>query len=524
MLDNDERTPLLGGAQTGAIKQICPADHVEENSLARNSPLNWSPARKWWTVLLLAYSSFCVTFGCLWVAPLATGIIDDLDNIANNADKTTSPVRHDDSSVAVLLVSIWELGEAAGALLIGPLSETFGRLPLYMATNMLFTLATVLGALSDSLELLTASRALTGLAVASNVLNPAVVGDIFPPEQRGAAMSCITIAPLLASAVAPMTSSVVGSSMGWRAVIWLSTLLSASCQVLFLVFFRETYHPAIVPPVLVQEQESHDIDAAGEQAFIPVLAKPRDSSVRRRSSELMMSVVRPFVVFFGSGVLMSLSVFGAICYSYFYIISTTLPIILEQVYGFPPGTTGWAFCANAVGTMIGVSICHRNLDRIYIKLTTAATLDQDTNDDVATMKQGQPEYRLPLTIIGVLTLPPAVSLYGWCATLHLQLPLFLLSIIWLRASMTLAALPLMAYIVDACGLYAASALTGAIVTRCLAGAFLPLATAELIRVLGYGWGFTIMAGANLAVGMVPIVLFRVGEQWRTRSIYTSTSK
>lgn len=176
--------------------------------------------------------------------------------------------------------------------------------------------------------------------------------------------------------------------------------------------------------------------------------------------------------------------------------------------------------------MIGVSICHRNLDRIYIKLTTAAALDSHNSspDNPTATTQGQPEYRLPLTIIGVLTLPPAVSLYGWSATLHLPLPVFLLSLVWLRASMTLAALPLMSYIVDACGLYAASALTGAIVTRCLAGASMPLATAELIRVLGYGWGFTVMAGVNLAVGMVPVTLFRFGERWRARSVYTSTRR
>ncbi|KXJ86513.1 major facilitator superfamily transporter [Microdochium bolleyi] len=463
---------------------------------AVDCPSAWTPMRKWWTVLLLAFSSFCVTFGCLWVAPLANGIVEDLNNTGGDSSTTDN----DGSSAAVILVTIWELGEATGPLLIGPLSETFGRLPLYMAANALFTLATALGAMSNSIELLTASRALTGLAVAANVLNPAVVGDIFPPEQRGAAMSCITIAPLLASAVAPLTSSLVGSILGWRAVVWLSVLLSASCQLLFLVGFRETYYPIIVAASTQGSGCRCSTDIAEDQPLV---------------LELMISIRRPFVVFFGSGVLMSLSAFGAVCYSYFYIISTTLPNILEQTYSFAPGTTGWAFCANGIGTLIGVWICHRNLDRIYINLTKNAA------------KHGQPEYRLPLSILGVVTLPPAVALYGWSAALHLPLPLFLLSIVWIRASMTLAALPLMPYVVDACGAFSASALTGLIVVRCLAGAFLPLATAALVRSdggLGYGWGFTVMAGVNLLFGMVPVVLFRYGERWRAGSVYTSTPR
>ena len=94
------------------------------------------------------------------------------------------------SSAAVLLVTIWEVGEAAGPLIIAPLSELFGRRPLFLLANVAFVGATALGAAAPSSALLIASRALTGAAVAANVLNPAVVGDMFAPAQRGSAMSC----------------------------------------------------------------------------------------------------------------------------------------------------------------------------------------------------------------------------------------------------------------------------------------------------------------------------------------------
>lgn len=178
---------------------------------------------------------------------------------------------------------------------------------------------------------------------------------------------------------------------------------------------------------------------------------------------------------------------------------------------FLPIRTSPANASPGLGSLIGVGICNLSLDRIYIKLRAASN------------GVGLPEYRLPLTIIGSLTLPPAVALYGWSAELQLPLALFILSVVWIRVSMTLAFLPLISYVVDACGQYSASALTGIIVTRCLAGAFLPLGTTALTERLGYGWGFTMLAAFSMTVGLIPVLLLRYGARWRQCSKYTITA-
>jgi hypothetical protein len=80
--------------------------------------------------------------------------------------------------------------------------------------------------------------------------------------------------------------------------------------------------------------------------------------------------------------------------------------------------------------------------------------------------------------------------------------------------------PLSAYVVDACGLYSASALTGVIVSRCLMGTFLPLAARPLADKLGYGWAFTLLSSLSLALAPIPILVFLYGEKWRQRSEFT----
>ena len=68
-----------------------------------------------------------------------------------------------------------QLGEAAGPLLLAPLSEIFGRYPVMNAANIAFTLITLLASFASSTSMIIVMRFLTGLSVSTNVLNPAIV-------------------------------------------------------------------------------------------------------------------------------------------------------------------------------------------------------------------------------------------------------------------------------------------------------------------------------------------------------------
>lgn len=151
-------------------------------------------------------------------------------------------------------------------------------------------------------------------------------------------------------------------------------------------------------------------------------------------------------------------------------------------------------------------VCNFGLDRIYITLRGS--------------NKGKPEYRLPLTILGGFLLPFAVAAYGWIAELRLPVPLLLVSVALLGFSLLLTMIPIQAYIVDAFGLYSASAMTGVIVMRCLASTFLPLCTRPLTDTLGYGWGFTCLSALSLSLAVIPLLILRYGENWRQRSEFT----
>jgi MFS family permease len=248
-------------------------------------------------------------------------IVDDLDHGKASSSSTA------------LLVTIWELGEAAGPLLIAPLSELYGRYPVFNACNILFITATILASLSRNTAMFIVARALTGLAVASNTLGPAIVGDMFISEQRGSAMSITMLAPLIGGAIGPAISGAIAQTMGWRGVLLVATGLAVACEVLFLTCFRETYKMAILRRKVANMSRN-------EETVVAVAhGRHGDRSLR----ELWHSISRPATVLYGSGVLIALSLFGSVSFSYFYVMSITLPSILQDVYDFSPAMTGASF-------------------------------------------------------------------------------------------------------------------------------------------------------------------------------------
>ncbi|CAJ2513254.1 Uu.00g013730.m01.CDS01 [Anthostomella pinea] len=491
----DETEPLLQDARLVNIEQrddLLGKDIVDfAPDGDQDNPLEWPTAYKWGIVSLLAFMAFTVTFTCISVVPVANRIVHDLDHGQSS------------KSASVLLVTIWELGEAAGPLLIAPLSEVFGRYPVMNAANTLFVAATVLAALCQSTSLFIAARALTGLAVASNVLNPAIIGDMFVSEERGSAMSIVALAPLIGGAVGPAISGAIAESLGWREVLWGSAVLAAACEIAFLTCFRETYKVAILRRKAAKLRAE-----TGNVALRTIYDTDDDVSNARK---LWGAIMRPASVFAGSGVLQILSLFGALVFAHFYVISTTLPDILQETYGLSAAATGSAFLTFSIGSTVTVLLCNTYLDKIYVKL-------REHHKGV-----GKPEYRLPLVIVGGFLLPFNIAFYGWSAQLQLPLPVILLSVGLLGATILLGFMPLSAYVVDAFGLHAASGMTAVIVTRCLMGTFLPLAAEPLIDRFGYGLGCTVLGGAGLLLAPIPVFVFRYGDKWRQRSKYSRES-
>ncbi|KIW04493.1 uncharacterized protein PV09_04250 [Verruconis gallopava] len=495
----DESAPLLGtearscSIATAHDEEFPELDRVASVKFDPNGdpdcPYDWPKAYKYGVVALLSFMSFTTTFTCVGIVPIAPHIVRDLEG------------RHD-KSASVLLVTIWELGEAAGPLLIAPLSESFGRYPIYNASNILFIIGTIIVAMSRNIELLIFARFLTGLSVASNVLNPSVIGDIFQPEHRGSAISCVFLTTLLGGAIGPAVGASIAQVADWRLVVLIAAVIASACELTFLFFFRETYSVLILQKRALR-QEHNDSVAANK-----LVKTITGTEVEGSTNAIWQAIKRPARVFLDSFVLQIMAWYGSIGFTFFYIMSTSLPDILQDCFGLDEAQTGLSFMTFSFGSITGILVCNLAVDRIYLMLRKANN------------GRAQPEHRLPLVIVGACLLPIAIALYGWIAECRWSLSAMLFTVIFMGFSLLIGVVPLMAYIVDAFGLFSASATTAVLVVRCLMGTFLPLAVGPLVEKLRYGWAFTVLAGIVLAVAPIPILVMKYGTVWRQRSSYS----
>ena len=137
------------------------------------------------------------------------------------------------------------LGLAAGQLLIGPISDRFGRRgPLLIGTGVA-VLSGILCAMAPNVESLILLRLLQGLGGAAGVvLARAVIADRAPDAVAAARlfqlMMMITgVAPILA----PIAGAGIVSAGGWRAVLAVIALLSIISYLGVARFIDETLEP-----------------------------------------------------------------------------------------------------------------------------------------------------------------------------------------------------------------------------------------------------------------------------------------
>ena len=238
-----------------------------------------------------------------------------------------------------MLVSVWELGEVIGPLVVGPLSEITGRLPVFHTANILFILFSIGAAESRNLNMLIAFRFLSGLAVASTTLNSCIVSDMFKQEERGRAISVMGMTPFIAPVLGPTVGGFVSQAKGWRWTFWLVVIITGAFEVCFLVTYRESYK------VRILERKTHRLWKITGNSEL----RSRYSSNISGWKLFLQSIFRPFKLLFLSPVVLLTSVCGGITCGYTYIIITSLGQIYEQIFGFAQGPVGLSFWG--LGTM-----------------------------------------------------------------------------------------------------------------------------------------------------------------------------
>ncbi|TCN40295.1 EmrB/QacA subfamily drug resistance transporter [Kribbella orskensis] len=128
-----------------------------------------------------------------------------------------------DVGTVVWVTSAYLLAYAVPLLITGRLGDRVGPKKLYLAGLTLFTLASVWCGLTTSIEMLIVARVFQGLG--ASMMTPqtmAVITRIFPPNERGRAMSLWGATAGVATLVGPILGGVLVDGLGWQWIFFVN--------------------------------------------------------------------------------------------------------------------------------------------------------------------------------------------------------------------------------------------------------------------------------------------------------------
>ena len=148
------------------------------------NPLNFTSKKKLLNIGVI--SAIC------FVTPLASSMFAPAIPAVMHEFKSTS------TELGGFVVSVYVLGFAVGPLAFAPLSEVYGRLPVYHVCNVCFVAFTIACALATNLNMLIAFRFMAGMFGSAPITNGGgSIADLVEQAKRGKAMSGFAMGPII---------------------------------------------------------------------------------------------------------------------------------------------------------------------------------------------------------------------------------------------------------------------------------------------------------------------------------------
>lgn len=230
-----------------------------------------------------------------------------------------------------LTLTLFLVAVALTQLVVGPLSDRYGRRPCVNAGIALFVAGSVLGALAPSTGVLLLARGLEGAgAGAAFALSRAIIRDSASRDQAASQIASVTMVMVVAPMLAPWLGGQIEAFAGWRMIFWF--MAGVGSLVLTMTVLRL---PETAPNIGV------------ETSFLGIFrAFP------------MLIADRGFVV--------NVVVLAMTSGSFFAFVAAA-PFIVVEAMGRAPEVYGAWFILNALGYMIGNFM----MSRLAVRVGTA---------------------------------------------------------------------------------------------------------------------------------------------------------
>lgn len=292
-----------------------------------------------------------------------------------------------------------------------PLANKYGRRPVYIASYLIYTAAALALVFIDSYGYFLAGRILLGFgAGAAETIAPITVADIFFLHQRGAMMSLYNCSLSIGVALGMVVSGLITLGHHWRTIYQVGCAIVGFVFLLIVFTFPESAYnrqsadvDGSVTDTMVEKdkcmEQDNDRDTpqvGPEPRFWKTLAIYKGALT---SESLHRMLLRSFGLILLPSVLWAALV-QAVTIGFLVAVSSNVSSAFDEAYGFESYQVGLCFVSAILGSLFGIP---------------AGGHLGDKTADYFTRRNGgirEPEMRLPIIVLSLISTPLALVLYG----------------------------------------------------------------------------------------------------------------
>lgn len=146
----------------------------------------------------------------------------------------------EDYAIVQLALSAYLGMTAALQLIVGPLSDRFGRRPIIIGSFIIFTLASLMTAMATSFEMYMVGRLIQAVIVTGYTLSRAIIRDMVPMSKAASMIGYVTMGMALVPMIGPTIGGLFEETIGWQSVNYFVATLGVFMFVLVWVDLGET--------------------------------------------------------------------------------------------------------------------------------------------------------------------------------------------------------------------------------------------------------------------------------------------
>lgn len=165
--------------------------------------------------------------------------------------------------------TIWTMGSSIGFLLVGRLSDLYGRKWMVVWTCILSLIGCTLGGAAQNVAMLIVAMGCNGVAAAGQLSFGIILGELVPNKQRGPIVTLVFLSSLPFAVFGPIIARTLieKTGQGWRWSFYIGIILNVIALVLYIFL----YHPPTFEQLHVGKtrmQQTKQLDWIGIFLFV----------------------------------------------------------------------------------------------------------------------------------------------------------------------------------------------------------------------------------------------------------------